>query len=56
MITLLECVRGVTYPQRGQKGYEEAITFSESTLLDTNVTFVVKKEFDEEPKGSGDFY
>jgi hypothetical protein len=38
---------GVTYPQRGQKGYEEAITFSESKLLDANVTFIVRREFDE---------
>jgi hypothetical protein len=38
---------GVTFPQRGQKGYEEAITFSETILLDTNITLVLKREFDE---------
>ena len=46
MITLLECVRG-ELPSLKSQGYEEAITFSETILLDTNITLVLKREFDE---------
>ena len=39
-------VWGVTYPERGQPGYEEAIIFTEEKLLDQNLTIDVHKEFD----------
>ena len=39
---------GVVFPRRGQPGYEEAFTFSEKYLLDRNITFEVKTEFDQQ--------
>jgi len=39
---------GVIFPLRGQPGYEEAFSFSEKFLLDRNITFEVKSEFDQQ--------
>ena len=37
---------GVAFPERGQPGFEEAISFTEQKLLDSNLTIQIKKEFD----------
>jgi len=37
---------GVTFPPRGKPGYEEAISFTEEMLLDSNLSLSVQKEFD----------
>ena len=39
---------GVTFPSRGQPGYENAINYTELNLLDRNVTIKVRKPFDQE--------
>ena len=38
---------GVTFPARGQPGYDDAINFTELKLLDRNVTVKVRKSFDQ---------
>ena len=37
---------GVGFPDRGQPGYEEALTFSESRLLSLSPRITIKREFD----------
>ena len=37
---------GVEFPQRGQPGFQEAITFTEQSLLSTNPKIEIKQEFD----------
>ncbi|MEK9772564.1 MAG: thermonuclease family protein [Opitutae bacterium] len=37
---------GVTFPNRGQPGFEEAIAFTEEQLLDRNLTIELRAEFD----------
>ena len=37
---------GVIFPPRGKPGYEEAISFTEEILLDSNLSLSVQKEFD----------
>ena len=37
---------GVSFPERGQVGYQEAINFTERMLLNTKPKIVVKKTFD----------
>ena len=39
---------GVGFPPRGKPGYEEAISFTEEMLLDSNLSLSVQKEFDNE--------
>ena len=38
---------GVSFPERGQPGYDKAITFSEKSLLTTTPKIKVKRVFDE---------
>ena len=38
---------GVSFPQRGQPGFEQAISFCEKMLLSTSPTFDVVRTFDE---------
>ena len=37
---------GVDFPQRGQPGYDEALTFTEQKLLSTSPKIQIKQEFD----------
>ena len=37
---------GVSFPTRSNPGYKQAIRLSEDLLLDTNLSIIVKKEFD----------
>ncbi len=38
---------GVTFPERGQPGYDDAINFTELKLLDSNASIKVRKAFDQ---------
>ena len=38
---------GVGFPQRGQPGYDQALSFTESKLVSTSPDFRIKREFDE---------
>jgi len=38
---------GVGFPQRGQPGYDQALSYSENRLVSTKPEFRIKREFDE---------
>ena len=38
---------GVGFPQRGQPGYDQALSFTESKLVSTSPNLIIKREFDE---------
>lgn len=38
---------GVGFPQRGQPGYDQALSFTENKLVSTTPKFKIKREFDE---------